>query len=67
MTLAILAPTDSQLAYIKALCEQQGWQHPDAIASKDEASRIIGEMKACTYRPEDYAYPFADYSEDEPF
>jgi hypothetical protein len=65
--MTILAPTDPQLAFIRKLCEEQGWQFPDAVASKDEAGRIIDEMRACTYRAEDYAYPFADYSEDEPF
>jgi hypothetical protein len=67
MTLTIFAPTDSQLAYIRSLCDTQGWQHPDAIASKEEASRIIDEMRSSTYRPEDYAYPFADYSDSVPF
>jgi hypothetical protein len=67
MTLTILAPTDSQLAYIRSLCDSQGWQFPDAIASKDEASRIIDEMKASTYNPERYAYPFASGELDVPF
>jgi hypothetical protein len=65
--LTILAPTDPQLAFIRKLCAEQGWQFPDAIASMAEAGRIIDEMKASTYRPEDYAYPFADYSEEVPF
>lgn len=67
MTLTVHAPTDAQLAYITALCRDRGWQYPDAIASKDEASLIISAMTSGTYRPEDFAYPWHDYSEGVPF
>jgi hypothetical protein len=65
--LTIVAPTDSQLAYIRSLCETQGWQYPDAIASKAEAGEIIDAMKASTYNPERYAYPFLSGDLDVPF
>jgi len=57
--LTVVAPTDAQLAYIASLCREQGWQYPDAICSKDEASRIIDEMRASTYDPARYAYPWS--------
>lgn len=67
MTLTILAPTDAQLTYIRSLCDTQGWQHPDAVTSKAEATEIIDAMKASTYNPERYAYPFASGDLDVPF
>lgn len=56
--LRIEAPTDAQLAYIASLCREQGWEPPDAVASKTEASEIIGAMRSSTYRAADYAYPW---------
>lgn len=67
VALSCVAPTDAQLAYIKSLCDAQGWQHPDAIASKAEASEIIDAMRASTYNPERYAYPFASGDLEVPF
>jgi hypothetical protein len=43
--LVIIAPTDPQLAYIRKLCAEQGWQYPDAIASKD------GSLTRCAPAP----------------
>lgn len=40
------APTDSQLQYIRDLCDKQGYRHPDVISSKTEASQIIAEVVA---------------------
>ena len=56
--LTIEAPTDPQLYLIAKLCREQGWQYPDAVCSKTEASEIIDAMRNCTYRVERYAYPF---------
>lgn len=67
MTLTVHAPSDAQLAYIASLCRTRGWDYPDAIASKEEASRIIDAMTSGTYRPEDFAYPWHDYAADVPF
>ena len=58
MTLLLEPPTDAQLGFIRKLCSEQGWQFPDAIASKQEASLIIDEIRASTYRAEKYAVPF---------
>lgn len=58
MTFYLDPPTDSQVAYIYSLCEQVGLERPGAIASKQEASRMIEELKAHVYNPDDYAYPF---------
>lgn len=58
MTFYLDPPTDSQVAYIYSLCADRGLPRPDAIASKQEASRIIEEIKARDYDPDDYLYPF---------
>ena len=58
MTLYLDPPTDSQIAYIYSLCEQVGLERPGAIASKQEATRMIDELKGHVYNPDDYAYPF---------
>jgi hypothetical protein len=60
VTLLLEPPTDAQLGFIRKLCTEQGWQFPDAVASKTEASLIIDEMRASTYRPEKYAVPFPE-------
>ena len=60
MSLLIEAPTDSQLAYIKSLCDNRGWQFPEVVCSKQQAGEIIDAIKACTYRAERYAYPFSE-------
>lgn len=52
------APTDSQLAYIRDLCDKQGYRHPEVVSSKTEASQIIAEIVSGTYGAEKYAYPF---------
>lgn len=54
MTETILAPTDSQLAYIADLCAKQGHEPPQAIHSSREASEIITALRTGTYRPERY-------------
>ena len=51
---AIVAPTDAQLGYIAALCEERGYPMPP-VHSKTEASLIIGELLARTYRPPEWA------------
>ena len=51
-TVAIVAPTDPQLAMIERLCAEQGWQPPEAVHSKAEASEIISAMLASTYDPD---------------
>lgn len=53
--MAIVAPTDPQLAMIARLCAEQGWQPPEAVHSKAEASEIISAMLASTYDPARYA------------
>jgi hypothetical protein len=61
--LRIEAPSDAQLCYIRGLCDEYGWQHPDAVASKAEASAIITAMKDGSYRAADWAWtadPFRD-------
>lgn len=54
--LRIEAPSDAQLRYIRGLCDEYGWQHPDAVASKVEASAIIAAMKDGSYRASDYEW-----------
>lgn len=56
--LQVLAPTDAQLAYIAGLCEERGLTPPEVVASKQEASDIIGLILRREYDPEDYLYPF---------
>ena len=51
-------PSDAQLAYIHGLCDERGLEPPAVVASKQEASRIIAEIRARQYNPEDYVYPF---------
>lgn len=66
MTLTIHAPTDAQLAYISDLCRKNGVAKPDAIASSDEASRIITELRTGNYVAEKYAY-WRGWEETVPF
>lgn len=56
--LRIEAPSDAQLALIARLCREQGWELPEAVASKAEASEIISAMLASTYDPTRYEYPW---------
>jgi len=64
--LTILAPTDAQLAYIAGLCEERGLVPPQVVASKQEASEIIGAILRREYDPDDYVYPFG-WERDLPF
>lgn len=50
------APTDQQLAYIADLCEERGLEPPQVVASKTEASEIIGRILSREYDPAGYAY-----------
>jgi hypothetical protein len=59
MTLTVVAPTDAQLDYIRSLCRNAEQPLPDVIASKDEAARIIDELKAGRYLPDNYRYDTA--------
>ena len=63
MTLLLEPPTDAQLGFIHKLCVEQGWQFPDAVASKTEASLIISEILASTYVAAKYAVPFTQAAE----
>lgn len=56
--LNVVAPSDAQLAYIAGLCEDRGLTPPEVVASKQEASEIIGRILRREYDPEDYIYPF---------
>ncbi len=56
--LHIKAPTDAQLAYIHDLAEKYGVIEPSVIASKQEASRIITDIKTGDYWAEDYEWPW---------
>lgn len=58
--LSIQAPTDAQLDYIAKLVQDRGWQPPDAVASKQEASEIIEGMLHGTYVAARYQFPFDD-------
>jgi len=58
--LRIEAPTDAQLRYIRDLCRDNGYTHPDAICSRWEAEEIIEAMRAGTYNPAPYCFPFED-------
>lgn len=58
MTFYLDPPTEPQEAFIASLCDQHGLTPPAVIASKQEATRIIDEIRANTYNPEDYLYPF---------
>jgi hypothetical protein len=64
--LQVLAPTDAQLAYIASLCEDRGLTPPAVVASKQEASDIIGAILRREYDPDDYIYPFG-WEQDVPF
>jgi hypothetical protein len=44
-TFTILAPTDAQLSYIAGLCDERGLEAPQVVASKQEASEIIGRKR----------------------
>ena len=59
MTLAVEAPTDAQLGYIKSLCVEKGYPQP-AVYSKQHASILIEEMRTGAYSPPEWA-------EDVPF
>lgn len=52
------APTDAQLGYIASLCQARELPLPAAVASKQEASRIIEELRGWKYVPENYAFPW---------
>lgn len=65
-TFTVLAPTDAQLEYIASLCEDRGLEPPQVVASKQEASEIIGLIIRRDYDPGDYSYPFG-WQEDIPF
>ena len=68
MTLThIEAPTDAQLALIRRLVREQGWQAPDAVASKLEASEIISAMLDLTYVASRYDWPRSTDEEGVPF
>jgi hypothetical protein len=54
--LRVEAPSDAQLRFIRGLCSEYGWQHPDAVASKHEASAIIAAMRDGSYRASDYEW-----------
>jgi len=65
--LRVEASTDSQLLYIRGLCDDRGLIRPEAVASKSEASEIIDAILAGTYDPGRYAYPFSMSDETVPF
>lgn len=64
--LQVVAPSDAQLAYIAGLCEERGLKPPAVVASKQEASEIIGRILRREYEPGDYSYPFG-WQADVPF
>jgi hypothetical protein len=64
--LRVIAPTDNQLRYIADLCEARGLEHPQVIASTQEASEIIDRILAREYDPGAYCYPYG-WQEDVPF
>jgi hypothetical protein len=64
--LQVLAPTDAQLSYIAGLCDERGLEPPQVVASKQEASEIIGRILARDYDPGDYCYPYG-WQQDVPF
>jgi len=65
--LQVEAPTDAQLIYIRNLTLEHGLDYPQAIASKAEASEIIDAIRAGTYDPGRYAYPFSMSDDQIPF
>ena len=66
-TLPLTAPSDRQLWTINRMCRERGYDPPDAVASMAEASEIITRLTHGAYRPEDFAYPWHDYSQEVPF
>lgn len=48
---AIVAPSDAQLAYIAGLCDERGVPFPAAIHSKAEASASIAAILRREYDP----------------
>lgn len=52
------APTDAQLAYIRDLCERHSLAPPEAVASRQEASAVIGAILDGSYDPDEYALPW---------
>ena len=51
---AIVAPTDAQLAYIRDLCDRNGFPRPECVHSSREASEIITALRTGSYDPERY-------------
>lgn len=52
---AIVAPSDSQLDYIRDRCEARGLEPPDVVYSKTEASEIIDAILHRQYDPDFYS------------
>lgn len=65
--LLIEAPTDAQLLYIARLCVERELPRPEVVASKAEGGEIIDALKAGTYDPGRYCWPFSMSSDDVPF
>lgn len=64
--LQVVAPTDAQLSFIAGLCDERGLEPPAVVASKQEAMDIFDRIKARTYDPADFAYPYG-WEQDVPF
>lgn len=64
--LQVVAPTDAQLRTIREMCEERGLEPPAVVASKQEAMDIFDRIKARTYDPADFAYPYG-WEQDVPF
>jgi len=50
--------SDRQTAYIQKLADERGTVAPDYKLTKDNASKVIEQLKAGTYNPDEWTVPF---------
>jgi hypothetical protein len=50
--------SDRQTAYIKSLADDRNLIAPDGPLTKEQASKVIEQLKAGTYNPDEWVAPF---------
>ena len=50
--------SDRQVAYIAKLADERGTTAPDYRLTKDQAHKVIDQLKAGTYNPDEWTVPF---------
>ncbi len=50
--------SDAQMKYLRDLADRNGTTAPDYVLTKTNASKVIEQLKAGTYNPDEWTVPF---------